>query len=35
MLRREERWELAQRCFSCIPVFADLDRLQFERIFEH
>jgi ribonuclease D len=35
MLRREERWELAQRCFACIPVFADLDRLQFERIFEH
>lgn len=35
MLRREERWALAQRCFACIPVFADLDRLQFERIFEH
>jgi len=35
MLRREERWELAQRCFACIPVFADLDRLQFERVFEH
>ena len=35
MLRREERWTLAQRCFACIPVFADLDRLQFERIFEH
>ncbi|MEB3166463.1 MAG: ribonuclease D [Cyanobacteriota bacterium] len=35
MLRREERWELASRCFACIPVFADLDRLRFERTFEH
>ncbi|MCS5692392.1 ribonuclease D [Cyanobium sp. FGCU-6] len=35
MLRREERWELALRCFACIPVFADLDRLRFERTFEH
>jgi len=35
MLRREGRWELALRCFACIPVFADLDRLRFERTFEH
>ncbi|MEB3199771.1 MAG: ribonuclease D [Synechococcaceae cyanobacterium] len=35
MLRREERWALAQRCFSCIPVFADLDRQRFGTIFEH
>jgi len=35
MLRREERWELAQRCFACIPVFADLDRQRFGQIFEH
>ena len=35
MLRREERWELAQRCFACVPVFADLDRQRFGSIFEH
>jgi ribonuclease D len=35
MLRREERWELAQRCFACIPLFADLDRQRFGQIFEH
>ena len=35
MLRREDRWELAQRCFACIPVFAALDRQRFGAIFEH
>ncbi|MEB3351235.1 MAG: ribonuclease D [Cyanobacteriota bacterium] len=35
MLRREERWELAQRCFACLPVFADLDRQRFGSVFEH
>lgn len=35
MLRREERWELAQRCFRCLPVFADLDRQRFHLLFEH
>ena len=35
MLRREGRWELAQRCFRCIPVMAELDRLRFSQIFEH
>lgn len=35
MLRREERWQLAQRCFACIPVFADLDRDRYGQIFEH
>ncbi|MFN9908230.1 MAG: ribonuclease D, partial [bacterium] len=35
MLRREERWELARRCFSCVPVIADLDRQRFGSIFEH
>jgi len=35
MLRREERWELARRCFACIPVFADLDRQRFGSVFEH
>lgn len=35
MLRREERWELASRCFRCVPVIADLDRQRFGSIFEH
>ena len=35
MLRREGRWELATRCFPCIPVIADLDRLRFNQVFEH
>jgi len=35
MLRREDRWDLAQRCFGCIPVFADLDRQRFGSVFEH
>ena len=35
MLRREERWALAQRCFGCVPVFAALDRQRFGQVFEH
>lgn len=35
MLQREERWELAQKCFNCLPVFIDLDLLQYDKIFEH
>ena len=35
MLRREGRWELAQRCFGCIPVMAELDRMRFNQTFEH
>ena len=35
MLRREERWQLAERCFACLPVFADLDRQHFGSVFEH
>lgn len=35
MLKREERWEITQKCFSCIPVFVDLDLNQFKDIFEH
>ncbi len=35
MLKREGRWELAQDCFNCIPVIADLDRFKFTHIFEH
>ena len=35
MLRREERWQLAERRFLCIPVFSDLDRFHYGSIFEH
>lgn len=35
MLQREERLELAERCFGCVPVLADLDRHRFGNIFEH
>jgi ribonuclease D len=35
MLRREGRWELAQRCFHCLPVMAELDRNRFHLLFEH
>lgn len=35
MLQREERWELAQQCFQCIPVFAQLDLMQYPNVFEH
>lgn len=35
MLRREERWELAQHCFACVPVFAALDRQRYGSVFEH
>ncbi len=35
MLKREERWELAKRCFNCIPVFSELDKLRFTNTFEH
>jgi ribonuclease D len=35
MLKREERLDLAQRSFQCIPVIAELDRGRFGAIFEH
>ena len=35
MLKRENRWELAQRCFQCVPVMAELDKLRFTQVFEH
>lgn len=35
MLRREGRWELAQKCFNCLPTISDLDIMQFHQIFEH
>jgi ribonuclease D len=35
MLQREERWELAQQCFECLPTLVTLDLLQYKDIFEH
>lgn len=35
MLKREERWQLAQKCFQCLPTIVSLDLLQFKDIFEH
>ena len=35
MLEREERWQLAQDCFQCLPAIASLDLLQYQNIFEH
>ena len=35
MLKREERWELAEKCFQCIPIFSTLDGLHYQNIFEH
>ena len=35
ILERENRYELAQKCFSTVSVHADLDILKFSNIFEH
>ncbi|PSM47734.1 ribonuclease D [Chroococcidiopsis sp. CCALA 051] len=35
MLKREERWELAQTCFQTLPTIVVLDLLQFKDLFEH
>lgn len=35
MLEREERLDLALQCFECLPVFAQLDILQYQGVFEH
>jgi ribonuclease D len=35
MLQREERWQLAQECFSFLPTLVSLDLLQFKELFEH
>jgi ribonuclease D len=35
MLKREERWELAQECFKVLPTIVSLDLLQFKDLFEH
>jgi ribonuclease D len=35
MLKREEREELAQRCFEAVQVVCDLDLKGFSHVFEH
>jgi len=35
MLKREERWELAKKCFQCVPIMSELDRRRFTNIFDH
>ncbi len=35
MLKREERWEVAQECFKFLPTIVSLDLLQFKDLFEH
>ncbi|MBE9006597.1 ribonuclease D [Fortiea sp. LEGE XX443] len=35
MLKREERWQLAQECFQVLPTVVSLDLLQFKDLFEH
>ena len=35
MLKREDRWELAKKCFKCVPIFSELDRKRFGNIFDH
>lgn len=35
MLKRENRWPLAQQCFQVIPTLAALDLLGYEAVFEH
>jgi len=35
MLKREERWQLAQKCFQVLPTIVSLDLLHFKDLFEH
>ncbi|AUB40021.1 rnd, ribonuclease D [Nostoc flagelliforme CCNUN1] len=35
MLKREERWEIAQECFEFLPTIVSLDLLPFKDLFEH
>jgi ribonuclease D len=35
MLKREDRWELAQSCFRCLPTLVELDLMLYEGVFEH
>ncbi len=35
MLKREDRWELAQQCMDCLPTFVALDLAHYKDVFEH
>ncbi len=35
MLEREERWSLAQACFTALPTMVELDLAGFDNTFEH
>ncbi len=35
MLKREKRYEIAQKCFNVIPIHSELDIQHFVNIFEH
>ncbi|MEM9772506.1 MAG: ribonuclease H-like domain-containing protein [Cyanobacteria bacterium P01_D01_bin.73] len=35
MLEREERTELAQDCFNCLPTIVTLDLMHYDNVFEH
>ena len=35
MLKREDRWEIAKKCFQCIPILSELDIRKFTNIFDH
>tara|TARA_Y100001933_G_scaffold4220_1_gene3977 strand:- start:212 stop:856 length:645 start_codon:yes stop_codon:yes gene_type:complete len=35
ILKREKRYEIAQKCFNVIPVYSELDIQHFINIFEH
>lgn len=35
MLKREERWQIAQECLEFLPTIVSLDLLQFKDLFEH
>ncbi len=35
ILEREGRWELAQRCFGCLPTLVELDLLHYGDVFAH
>ncbi|MBD1214699.1 MAG: ribonuclease D, partial [Dolichospermum circinale Clear-D4] len=35
ILKREERWQLAQECFQTLSTIVALDLLQFKDLFEH
>lgn len=35
MLKREDRWEIAQECFQCLSTIVQLDLLFYKDVFEH